>query len=412
MLRRGVTPWVLEEGSVGASGDLVPLAMVGAVLIGLPDAKAYIGDKLMPAVEALHAAELSPIELQAKEGMAITNGSNMIAAIAAIATRDAEKVLKTASIAAALSLEAIRGEKAAFSRRTIQARPHPGAVAVAQSIRDLTEGSNRLGSEAQRQTLNRLPGEERVQDRYSFRAVPPVHGAALEAVGVLRRVVEIEINSATDNPLYFKNDSGDFTAESGANFHGQPLAAVIDHVKAAITALSLISDKRSFSMLDKYQSYGLPAGMASNPDRGETGLMLTQYAGAARAAENRVLSTPSSVMSISTSANQEDFVSMGSIGALHLRKIIENTGTVLGIELLCALRGLQLTQEKLPAEHRLLGKGTSAVFEHLDQQLPMPEGDRHLRVDMERMIGIVRDGSLIPIAGGLAMLGTPIEVTP
>lgn len=398
LLNKQVTPWVLEEGSVGASGDLIPLAMIGAVLIGLPESKAYYHGELLKGPNALAKAGLKPTVLGAKEAMGITNGSNFIASLAVFALRDAELLLKNASISAALSLEAIRGEKNAFAPLIHDNRPFAGQCTIAAQMRKLLEDSRRTSPEAQRVPF---PGQskaiERVQDRYSFRSVPQVHGPAYEALKKLREVLEIEINAATDNPLFYEDQEGFLRGVSGANFHGQPLATVIDYVKIALTPLALISDKRTFSLLDHRLSYGLPADLAYNVEEADGGLMLTQYAGAARAAECRVLSTPASVMSISTAANQEDFVSMGSIGVLHLRKIIRNIQIVLGMELLCALRGIQLTLDKLPSELRALGRGTTPVFEKLDKDFGPVGEDKYLRTDMEQMIAIVQSGELVTL---------------
>ncbi len=407
LLNKNVTPWVLEEGSVGASGDLVPLAMIGAVLIGLPEAKAYYNGKLYGSkaegddedggsLKAFAEAGLKPIRLGAKESMGLSNGSNFMAAGAVFAVRDAEMLLKNASIAASLSLEAIRGEKDAFSTLINDNRPHEGQKVISRHIRALIKGSGRTIKRAQR---IKFPGQtnagDRIQDRYSFRAVPQVHGPAYEAVKKLREVVAVEINSATDNPLFTIDKDGFFRAKSGANFHGQPLAAVIDYVKITLASLALVSDKRSFSMLDNRLSYGLPASLAYDTSKADGGLMITQYAGAARAAECRVLSTPSSVMSISTAANQEDFVSMGSIGILHLQKITRNVQIVLSIELLCALRGIQLTQNKLPRELQVLGRGTTRIYKILDKELGPASEDRYLRTDMEKVITLVQSGKLV-----------------
>ncbi len=411
MLNAGVTPWVLEEGSVGASGDLVPLAMMAASMMGMAGSQAYYKAELMESGDALEAAGLEPLRLYAKEAVGLTNGASFMAAHMVFSLRDAELLLKNAAIAAALYLEAIRGEPRAFSKFLASTRPHPGAVLAAGQMRRLIEGSGRMTEDAQKLVFpaqDRSTAIERVQDRYSFRAVPQIHGAAFEALSKLRSTLEIELGSATDNPLFEKGAEG-IEVYSGANFHGQPLAAVVDYVKAALTALALISNKRTFSLLDKSQNFGLNSELAADSSGGDTGLMILQYAGAARAAESRVLSTPASVQSISTAANQEDFVSMGSVGVLHLRKIIYNTNHVLTAEVLCALRALQLSSPK-----RLqgavtdkdgetiqdtsilgkLGKGTKKVYEYLDREFPKPEQDRYLRTDMERVSQLLQSGTL------------------
>lgn len=400
MLNKGVTPWVLEEGSVGASGDLVPLAMIAAVMLGLPEAKAYYKGRLMSAPDALAEAGLEPVRLGAKEAMALTNGSSFIAAIGVFCLNESEKLLKQASITAALSLEAIRGEKDAFSELITDNRPHPGQVAIGRQMRLLLQGSARTTQAAQKIAFpNQLPGTavERVQDRYSFRAIPQVHGTAWEALQKLRDTLTIEINSATDNPLFFKDNKGIYSARSGANFHGQPLAAAIDTVKIALTAVALMTNKRVFSILDKAQSYGLPQDLAVNPDGGDSGLMITQYAASARAAECRVLATPASITSVSTAANQEDFVSMGSIGVLHLEKIIYNLSVIMGVELLVAVRALQITSDFLPEPLNKLSPQMAKVFEHVSQYFPPVYEDQYLRLDMEKAIGILCSCELLEL---------------
>jgi len=408
MLNLGVTPWVLEEGSVGASGDLIPLAMIGATMVGLPEAKAYYWNDdtdeydLMKASKALEKAGLKPIRLGLKEAMGLTNGSNYIAAMTAFSIADAENLLKNSSVSAALSLEAIRGERDAFSEEVANARPHRGQLEIAGQMRSLLEGSRRTGRDAQRY---RFPGQfeetvrPRIQDRYSFRAIPQVHGAAYEALEKAKDVLLTEINSATDNPLLFedKNKPGEFFAISGANFHGQPLAVVIDYLKIAMTGMALVTDKRTFSMLDKNQSFGLPADLAPTGMKSNTGLMIAQYAGAARAAESRILSTPCSVMSITTSANQEDFVSMGSIGAVHLRKIIYNTTILVAVELLCAFRALQMTHDWLPAEYRNPGLRIGRVYKYLAESLSPVKEDCYLRTDIELFVEMVKTGKIIEL---------------
>ena len=197
------------------------------------------------------------------------------------------------------------------------------------------------------------------------------------------------------NSAFFIDKKGYLQAKSGANFHGQPLATVIDYVKLSLTSLGLITDKRVFSLLDRYLNNGLPANLAYDYSKGDTGLMLTQYASAARSAESRVISTPASIMSVSTSANQEDFVSMASIGVLNLRKIIYNTQIIVGVELLCALRGLQMTFNKLPEDLRRLGNGTSKIYKLLNEKLPPVKEDQYMRLEMELAINIIKSGELV-----------------
>lgn len=400
LLNKKVTPEVLEEGSVGASGDLVPLAMIGATMIGLDEAFAYYGETRMSANDALAKAGISKIVLGAKEAMGLTNGVNFIAALATFSLRDAKRILQTSSISAALSLEAIRGEKRAFSELINEdSNRHDGQIAVAKQIRKLIEGSKRCSKKSQEVKFNEKDkAKERVQDRYSFRCAPQVHGALYEAIEKLESTLTREINSATDNPLFdFEKtgEDGGILFSSGGNFHGQPLASPIDYLKIALTSVGLITDKRTFSLLDEHLNFGLPADLAKDTNMADGGYMIVQYAGAARAAENRVLSTPASVMSISTSANQEDFVSMGSIGAIHLRKIIYNCEILVAVELLCAARALQLSYDKLPTELQTLGKHTNTVYEKLKSLLGEYTEDNYLKTEMDKVIKLVQSGDLI-----------------
>jgi len=390
LLNNDVIPLVLKEGSVGASGDLVPLAMIAGVMIGLPESKAWYKGQLLNAPEALKRAGITPVKLGFKEAMGLTNGTNFMSANSIFASIQARNLLKTANLAAAFSVEAIRGEKDAFNSFLAEKRPHQGLIATATEIRGHLKNSLRTTVDSQKikfKGQDPSTATERVQDRYCFRAVPPVHGATLEALEKFDEVLTIEINSVTDNPLFEEKDDN-LIFHSGSNFHGQPLAIVIDYLKLSLTSLSLISDKRSFSMLGKNLSFGLPSNLAISPEKGDSGLMLAQYSGASRAGENRVLSSPASVMSISTSAGQEDFVSMGSIGAVHLIKVLDNLKTVLAIELLCGLRALQMTNNKpgfLTGDLCRLGEGTGKLFDELNELLPLPEGDTFLADEMEAM---------------------------
>ena len=410
MLNERLTPWILEEGSVGASGDLVPLSMMIATMIRLPEAKAYYRGELLSAQEAFEKAGLAEkyksYALGAKEAMGLSNGSNFIAAFGIFALRDAETILKTASITAALSVEAIRGEKKAFLE-TINEKSdrHEGQIVIAKQIRKLLKNSKRTTIAAQKAPFGEEKnGNERVQDRYSYRATPQVNGTAYEALQKLRSTLETEINSVTDNPVFDFSETdpntGGIHFASGANFHGQALAVVIDYAKIAMTSVGLMSDKRSFSMLDKRLSYGLPSNLAYNTSAGDGGMMITQYAGAGRAAENRILSTPASVMSLSTAANQEDFVSMGSLGVIHFRKIIHNLQVILGVEIICALRALQMTYDWLPAELQMLGDGTQKVYDFLSQKEQLDTGeavwkDHYLGTEMEKAKELVSSGKIV-----------------
>jgi len=377
-------------------------------MIGLPEAKAYYKGKLLPAHEALEKADLKPVRLGAKEAMGLTNGSNFIASVASLSLLNAESLLQHASISAALSLEAIRGEKKAFGELINEkSERHPGQIAIAKQMRTITSGSMRMTKEAQEVKFAEERNKERVQDRYSFRCIPQIHGATYEAIEKLKKTLEIEINSVTDNPLFdFENFTEVFvggkkiksiTFASGGNFHGQLLASPIDYVKASLTTLGIAIDKRTFSLLDEHLSYGLPSDLAYDTSRADGGYMIAQYAGAARVAENRVLSTPASVMSVSTAANQEDVVSMGSVGAIHLRKVIKNLETLISIELLCATRALQLTQHKLPRKLQKLGRGTEKVYSCISKKLGEYNGDVYIRNEMEKIREIIQSKELLKL---------------
>jgi histidine ammonia-lyase len=399
MLNKKVTPQVLEEGSVGASGDLVPLAMIGATMIGLPEAIAYFDGNEIPATEAFTKAGLKHITLGTKEAMGLTNGSNFIAAMAIFGVHKAEKLLRTANIATALSLEAIRGEKRAFGELISEkANRHKGQIAVAQEIRNLIKDSQRCTKECQESTeKNGKRDNERVQDRYSFRCVPQVHCALWNAINELKSILETEINSATDNPLFDFNNidetTGGIVFASGGNFHGQPLASPVDYLKMTLTSLGLISDRRAFSLLDDALSYGLPADLAKDIKQADSGYMIAQYAGAARCAENKVLSAPASVMSIPTSANQEDHVSMGSVGVVHLHKIIHNIEVILAIELLCATRALQLVEDgttKINAAQFPLASQTQEIYNKLKVILSNYREDNYLKTEIDKIVKFVK----------------------
>ncbi len=399
LLNRDIVPWVLEEGSVGASGDLVPLAMIASVLIGLPGTEVLYQGTRSPAEEVFRKENLSFLQLKPKEALALINGTNFMTAFGLDAYFHLKNLLTLFSLSASLSLEAIRGEKNAFSERLVQARPHKGIKQIAAQIRTFIANSKRMSREAQKVLFpfsRESEAVERVQDRYSFRAIPPVHGAAWEALEKLKNVLEIEMNSATDNPLFFETPKG-FQVLSGSNFHGQPLSVIFDYVKIAFTSLGLISDKRTFSLLNKSLNFGLPQNIAVNPNAGDSGLLITQYAGAARAAENRVLSAPASVTSLSTSASQEDFVSMGSIGVLHLHKIIENLYTIVAIEFLVAYYALLVSYKWLPQDLRTLGKITGKVFEFLKENFGEYSEDKIWRYEMEKMRKLATNGKLLKI---------------
>ena len=336
MLNAAIHPVVPSRGSLGASGDLAPLAHIALVLIGEGEATVD-GAGPGSGAEALARAGLEPIELQAKEGLALLNGTQLMAAIGAVAHHDAMRLALTADVVGAMSLEAMLGTGAAFAEELIAARPHPGQVASARHLRELLADSEIWAS-------HRADTEHRVQDAYSLRCMPQVHGAARDALGELERVLGVEINAATDNPLVFPSGA----VISGGNFHGEPLALALDYATMAVAELASISERRTARLVDAHLSSGLPPFLAERPGI-ESGLMIAHYTAAALVNELQTLSHPASVDSISTSANQEDHVSMGATSALHLREAVDRAEQVLAIEALCAAQGIDFRAPLRPA---------------------------------------------------------------
>ncbi len=371
LLARGVTPVVPSQGSVGASGDLAPLAHMALVLIG--EGEAEFAGALLTGGEALARAGIPPIELQPKEGISLINGTQAMLAIGCLELEAAEILSDTADVACALSLDALRGTPRAFDERIHQARPHPGQMASAARLRQLIEGS-----EIRQSHLGCL----RVQDAYSLRCAPQVHGAVADAVAEARRVFAIEVNSATDNPLVFGNE-----ILSGGNFHGEPVALQLDFLAVALTALAGISERRIDRLVNPALNEELPAFLAGNPGL-ESGLMMCQVTAAALVAENRVLAHPASAGSITTSGNKEDFVSMGMTAAVKFQRIVRNTRAVLAIEALAAVRALDL----------LAPLKTSPPLEEMRGRIrevsPPISGDRPFHRDIESLDRLIAAGSL------------------
>jgi histidine ammonia-lyase len=329
MLERGVLPVIPSQGSVGASGDLAPLAHLALVAIGEGEA-VYRGERL-PGGEAMRRAGIAPLQLEAKEGLALLNGTQGMLALLSLALIEAEILADTADVATALSLDALRGTPSAFDERIALARPHPGALRTARNIERINRGSQI------RESHRAADRDPRVQDAYSLRCTPQVHGAVRDAIAEIRRVVEIEMNSATDNPLVF-SEQGEVV--SGGNFHGQPLAMAADHLAVGLATLAGISERRIDRMTNPHSSM-LPAFLTENPGL-NSGFMMVQVTAAALASETNALAAPRSVDSIPTSGNQEDYVSMGMSAARRLRPMMNNLRHILAIELLAACQGIDL----------------------------------------------------------------------
>jgi histidine ammonia-lyase len=389
-LRLGIHPVVPEQGSVGASGDLAPLAHLGLPLIGR--GLAEVDGEVVTGAEALSRKGLEPLVLQAKEGLALVNGTQQMTAIGVLALLRAEALLTTANVIAAMSVEALMGTDVAFSADYQRARPHPGQARVAAEIRHLLRDSELVRSHH--------GNAHKVQDPYSIRCVPQVHGAVADALGYARGVLEIEVNSATDNPLVFP-DGADVDASavatgggrviSGGNFHGQPVAIAMDLLAIAVTDLGSISERRIAQLIDGRTS-GLPSFLTEAAGL-NTGMMLFQYAAAALVSENKSLAHPASVDSIPTSANQEDHVSMGPIAARQARAVVRNVEQVVAFELLCAAQGLDF---RLASGLRP-GTGVEQAHALVRERVDHLSADRDPQPDIRAAVDVVRGASLVAL---------------
>ena len=373
LLNAGMVPAVPEQGSVGASGDLVPMAHLGLVLIGLGEARC--GKEWIAGAEALQRCGLSPLDLGAAEGLALINGTQVMTGIGALAVHDARTLALTTDIAAAMSLEVLMGSRTEFDPRIHQVRPHPGQAASADNLLRITAGSEIISSHKDC---------KRVQDAYTLRCSPQVHGASFDAVAHAQRVVTTEINSATNNPLIFA-DTEDFLL--GGNFHGQPVALAMDFLAMGVSELANISERRVERLVNPKLS-GLPAFLVGDGGL-NSGFMIAQYAAAALVSENKVLAHPASVDSIPTSANKEDHVSMGTIAARKCREIVRNAEHVVAIELLCGAQAMDLFTNTHP------GAGTRAAYEMIRNAVGHLETDRVLADDIARVVALIRDGGIL-----------------
>jgi histidine ammonia-lyase len=363
MLNRRVHPCIPEKGSLGASGDLAPLAHMALAMIGEGEAE-YQGE-IIAGWEALRRAGLEPVTLAAKEGLALTNGTSVMCALGTLAVDRAERLSRTADVAGCLSLEALHGTVLAFDERIHAVRPHPRQIECAAYLRKLLSGSQ----------FTRGHDPTNVQDAYTLRCIPQVHGAVRDAIAYARWVMEIELNAVTDNPLIFiDEESGEVTVLSGGNFHGEPIAIAMDYLAIAITELGNISERRIMRLTDEASNANvLPAFLTKNGGL-NSGFMITQYTAAALATENKVLAHPASVDTIPTSANVEDHVSMGVTAALKIRQILDNVENILAIELLAASQGVDFRREE-QGEHANLGTGTGPVYALVRTQAPFIESD-------------------------------------
>ena len=377
MIERNVCPRIPAQGSVGASGDLAPLAHLAIVLIGEGEAR-YEG-ALLPGGEALARAGLTPVELAAKEGLALINGTQYMTAIGALALRDLAALCTAADVAGAITVEAMMGSKRPFDPRLMAVRPHPGQASTAANLLALLAESEIMESHA---------GCARVQDAYSLRCMPQVHGASRDALAWAAEVVLREVNSVTDNPTVFLDDAGGADLISGGNFHGQPVALALDLAAMAAAELASISERRVEQLVNPALSGGLTPFLAPNSGL-HSGFMIAQVVSTALVSENKILCHPASVDSIPTSAGREDHVSMGSISARKLAQVIENVRASISIELLAAAQGVDQRRPLRPSA------GVAAAHAAVRRVVPELTEDRPLYRDIAAISGILRDGSLL-----------------
>src|SRR5437773_1950549 len=374
MLNRGVHPVVPEKGSVGASGDLAPLAHLALSLVG--EGEVFFQGQRMSSAGALRRAELTPLQLEAKEGLALLNGTQAMHAVGGLALLRAKRLARVADVAGAMSLEALKGTPAAFDLRLQEARPHPGQKAVAKHLLSILEGSEIRESH--------LKDDPRIQDAYSLRCIPQVHGAVRGALSHCEDVLLIESGSATDNPLVF-SESGDVI--SGGNFHGAPLALALDYAAIALTDLMSISERRIERLMNPDMNEGLPAFLARRPGM-ESGFMIAHVSAAALLNEAKVLAHPSSIDNVPTSGGKEAHVSMGMTGALKLRAIVDLAENLLAIEL---LSGAEALEHRHPLK---AGIGVERAFATVRKIAPPLTQDRSLSSDIARVVEAIRSGGL------------------
>jgi len=374
MLERGVTPVVPSQGSVGASGDLAPLAHMALVLMG--EGEAELDGRRMPGMEALQRAGIPPVQLASKEGISLVNGTQAMLAVGCLELAHAETLVETAEAVCALTLDALRGTPRAFDRKLHEVRPHNGQLTSAARLALLLEGSEIRASHI---------SCRRVQDAYSLRCAPQVHGAVRDTLAEARRVFSIELNSATDNPLVFGDE-----VISGGNFHGEPLALQLDYLAIALTALSGISERRIDRLVNPALNEDLPPFLARHAGL-ESGLMMAQVTAAALVAENRVLATPASPGSITTSGNKEDFVSMGMTAALKWKRVVRNTRAVVAIEALAATRALEFLRPLKTSPLLELARERVRAVRAAD------DGDHPLAPDIAAIEKLIEAGPLVPV---------------
>jgi histidine ammonia-lyase len=372
MLNKGVTPVVCEKGSVGACGDLSPMSQIALALMG--EGEAFYNGERLPAVEAMKRAGIEPVVLEARDGLATINGSNVIAGMGSIEIYDADRWLKTSEIAAAMTLEVLNANMKAYDERLHKVRGYPGAIESAANIRGITGGSELLAQKG-----------KKVQDAYSLRSTPQVVGAAKDALRWARSMFEIELNGAADNPVFFPEEKIVLT---GANFQGVPMALALELLGTSVTTVAVLSERRLNRLMNPHLSAGLPAFLTKGAGM-FSGMMLTQYTAGALICENRVLSHPAATGSIPAAADQEDFVSMGMTTALKTRQIIDNAQAVLAIELLAGAQALDFRKPVKP------GLGVQAAHEVIRKHVAHLDEDRPLYNDINKLKDVVASGEIL-----------------
>ncbi|MBU0530678.1 MAG: aromatic amino acid lyase, partial [Nanoarchaeota archaeon] len=381
MLDRGITP-VMYPASVGACGDLAPLAQ--AMLVPMGEGEAFYKGERLPGKEALEKAGMKPIEYKIRDGLAVINGCQLTAGIGALNVYDADVLIKTSEIAAAMTFESLKAVTMAFDDDILRIRGFEGGIKSARNIRRLIEGSEILLQ------------QERVQDAYSIRSTPQVVGSAKDALEFTRKQIEIEINAGADNPLFIPNENGGKYL-TGANFQGTPIALPLELLGTAITVISVISERRLNRLVNPNLNVGLPGFLIKGSGM-YSGIMIPQYTAASLICENRVLSTPAATGSIPTAADQEDFVSMGTNTAIKTRKIIDNAFAVIAIEFLAAAQALDLRGGNP-------GKGVKTAYDVVRKYVKFLDKDRPLYTDIEKLTNVVKSGEILEavenIIGGL-----------
>ena len=372
MLNKGVTPVMCEKGSVGACGDLSPMAQMALVPMG--EGEAFYRGERLPGKEAMEKAGIPTLVLEARDGLAMINGSNVIAGLGALAVHDAEQWIKNSEVAAALTLEVLNANMKAYDERLHNVRGYPGAVEAAENIRRITEGSELLAQKG-----------KKIQDAYSLRSTPQVVGAARDALKWARYMIELELNGAADNPTFFPEHDLVLT---GANFQGTPMAFALELLGMAVTTVSVLSERRTNRLMNPNLSMGLPAFLTKGAGM-FSGLMLSQYTAGALICENRILSHPAATGSIPAAADQEDFVSMGMTTALKTRQIIDNAQAIIAIEMMAGAQAVDFRKPLSPS------RGILAAYEVIRKYVDFLDEDRPLFDDINKLKDVVESGEIL-----------------